>query len=408
MKSLYNFSLFFLVIITHLLSSCEPEELEQKIVEDSQPAKNKAGQLSSSRGADGTGAYYEGNRNIDARHEGVTFTNAIFANGATIFNTRNVTFVNCTFRNTQGWAVSFREDLDTDDTDGVKFINCRFTTSRYDNIHIDRDDNIADRVLHKNVRIEGCSFEGWGTVNPISQRPFYHAIYAKCPNVTIDRCEFNSTIADAGHAVSIRSSARLTNSIFRQTERSYPAISYSPKNLSGTPDKGWNDIRIQNNLIYGGRQGVRVGFIHLETQLNEAINPNNLISTIVLRFNTIAILPGGESEGVYVSAIRVNHVLLDVNMFIYGNLLVDGRNKPHPGDIIKERNRVDYLGSNVESTNLNEHFVDWQNGDFRLKKGSSAIGAADNERNYIVPVDIAGQPRSPGKADVGAFMSTGR
>ena len=393
------------LLLISALVSCDSEELTQLTTELPSPVADGEILLSTNQvGADGTGTSYDTLFNISAQYEGTTFTNVTFAKGVRIFNTRTVKFVNCTFLNPGGHGVRFREELDTDDTDGVEFINCRFTDSQYDNVLIDRDDTLGNRVLHKNILFEGCAFEEWGTVSRVAERTFYHAIYAKAPNITIERCEFNSTVPEAGHALSLRSSARVTNNVFRHSEPGRPAISYTPKNLSGTPDKGWDDIRIQNNLIYSGQQNVPVGLIFLQTQDNEQINPNNIISTIVVRFNTIALLPGQESEGVNVSAIRVNEAVRNSNVVVYGNLLVDGRDTPSVSDLIAEKDQVDYLSNNVESTDLNEHFVDWQNGDFRLKAGSSAIGAVNDESSYIVPVDLVGNARAQGNADAGAYM----
>ena len=396
MKKLRIHSFIFLAFVC-LLSSCEPEQLDQLSASD-------VPLLSEQTGADGSGAYYVGNRDIDSRHEGVTFTNATFANGVTIFNTRDVTFVNCTFTNPSSWGVRFRKDFDTDDTQNVNFINCRFLASMYDNVNISRDDSIGDRVLHKDISFEGCYFEGWGNTNPVDQRHYYHAIYAKCPNVKINNCEFNATIPDAGHTLSIRSSARVTNNIFRSSARGHNPISYSPKNLPGNPDRGWNSIRIMNNLIYTGKQNVPVGLIYLDTQDRFETNPNNIINSIAVCFNTVAILPGEDSENMYISCLRITEPVTPAYISVYGNLLVDGRNQSAAHDIIKETFRTDNLSNNVMSTNLDEHFVDWRNGNFRLKSGSGAIGAANDETSYIVPTDIVGQPRAQGDADAGAYM----
>ena len=354
------------------------------------------------------GAYYTGNRDISAKHAGTTFTNATFADGATIFNTHNVRFVNCTFQNPRGHGVRFRKINDNDDSRDIEFVNCRFLNSRYDNVNISRDDEVGDRVLHKNVRFEGCYFEGWAnngsTQANIENRRFYHAIYAKCPNVTINNCRFLGTIYRAGHAVSIRSSARVTNNVFQHKTKSHNAISYSPKNLPGTPDKGWDSIIMFNNLIYTKDQYTRNGMMHIETQLNEKINPNNIINSMTIAFNTVVLLPGGHSERTYISALRVNDVVQKAYIAVYGNLFVDGRNQPNASAIVMKTSNIDYYSNNLLSTNINALFRDWRNRDYRLKPGSPAIGFANNEQRYIFPKDRLGNPRSRGHAHAGCYM----
>ncbi len=407
MKNQFFYLLYFIAL---LFFSCEREEITQTYVPDASISTDQnISLLANQVGADGTGAYYSGTRDITSRHAGVTFTNATFADGARIFNTRNVIFRNCTFGNRLGWAVEFREELYDDDTYGVQFIDCKFVFSKYDNVIINRDDGAeADSVLHTGVQFSGCAFEGWANAQLESNKTFYHAIYAKCPNVTIDHCDFNSTVSGAGHAVSLRSSARVTNNVFRHSAVGENPISYTPKNLPGTPEMGWDNVKIWNNLIYSGNQGVANGRIYLQPQEKEATNPNNLVEFISIAFNTIAILPGGESEGKVANGLQVKPGVETSYIAAYGNLIVDGRaNRASGSQFINDEPDFDYISNNVVSTNLDEYFVDWANGDFHLKAGSDAIGAADEETNYMVPTDIAGQARSKGDADAGAYMYTG-
>ncbi len=353
------------------------------------------------------GAYYTGNREITSKHNGVTFTDATFADGATIFNARDITFRNCTFTNKRGYGVNFRKLQDTDDTRNIKFINCKFTGSLWDNVLISRDDNIPDRVLHKDIVFKSCSFRGWANngTSPqnIRNRGLYHAIYAKCPNVIIDDCRFVSTIDGAGHAVSIRSSARVNNNVFQQQIKGHNPISYSPKNLTGNPDRGFNSLLIENNLMYTKHQNVRVGMIHLETQLNEAINPKNIIREIIIRSNTIVILPGGEAETTYVSCLRVNNAVSSSNIFVYNNLFIDARRNTNPESVVQFFRNIDYYGVNIRDNRPDLYFRDWRNRNYRLKAGSLAIDRGGKEPRYLTPKDLEFKNRIPGKEDVGCY-----
>ncbi len=354
------------------------------------------------------GRYYTTTQDIDNTYRNRVFRNITFNGGVKIFNTNNIKFINCTFTNPRGYGVRFRKELDSDDTSNISFNDCNFLGARYDNVNISRDDIIADRVLHKNVKFEGCYFQGWAqngtTVSNIANRGFYHAIYAKCPNVTIKDCEFNNTVYNAGHMINIRSSARVVSCTFKWSEEGNNAISYSPKDLKGTPDTGWNTVIIQNNLMYTSMQNNRAGVIHLETQTRENININNLMNSIDIKFNTIVLLPGGISDDTYVSAIRINSVLKRAYVSIYANLLVDGRNKPVRANIIKDKSFVDYLSNNLETTRLDQNFINWQANNFRLKNTAPARGFCNDEPRYIVPLDLLGNPRRSGKADAGCYM----
>ena len=393
-----------------LLAACETDFEPTVSAEDPSTINNsKKGSTSAARvGSDGTGGYYPNTPNITEQHVGITFTNATYPDGVRIFNTRDVTFVNCTFSNPIEYAVLFREEQDSDDTNNVRFINCRFGTSRFDNVMIERrKDANPDEVLHTNVQFEGCEFSSWASDDAAEgiYRRYYHAIYAKCPDVVVNNCSFVSSVAGAGHAVSLRSSARVTNNIFRWTADGEPAISYTPKPLQNSPSLGNNTIKIWNNLMYGNHQVKPVGLILLETQTQQPI-PDNLVGSISIAFNTMVYLPGGASDASLAHLIQAEPSVTQAYIAVYGNLLVDARpNRDPRSRILETYSRFDYVGKNYITRDLDGTFRDWREGDFHLKSTSPGVGAIVGETNYIVPTDKNGQSRSQTNPWPGCFAN---
>lgn len=64
-----------------------------------------------------------------------------------------------------------------------------------------------------------------------------------------------------------------------------------------------------------------------------------------------------------------------------------------------------YVGSG-DITGINPHFVDPENGDFRVASNSAAVDAADETQGFSTP-DLNGDPRSAGFVNIGALEAVG-
>ncbi len=103
------------------------------------------------------------------------------------------------------------------------------------------------------------------------------------------------------------------------------------------------------------------------------------------------------------------------------NTIVFGNSTPYnfaAGGILFQQNsivdgREDDLNGNISSLNLtvSDIFVDWENGDYRLKAGSPAVNSGNPDTDLSIfptgpdgPIDLDGNPRvTGGRIDMGAF-----
>jgi hypothetical protein len=178
----------------------------------------------------------------------------------------------------------------------------------------------------------------------------------------------NRISGSSGNGISIRTSGVVSGNTITGSGKS--CIRYFSDHKSGQSQK----LVIENNLCINPPSGY-AGISLLYGGSSDMVND------YVIRFNTVI---GNDSPSIRVESAD----FAQYNVAIYGNLLI----KQNISTAY-----VDYLAGNYYSSTYN------LNTDFTLPIGNSAIGFADNVRDFPAN-DIVGKPRIVNQLDAGAFV----
>ena len=196
-----------------------------------------------------------------------------------------------------------------------------------------------------------------------------------CYSGTLSRCVITDNYAGANGGGCGGDSTKTDCFISRNTAVNYGGGAYSgtltrclvTDNTSGSVGGGSCSSRLNSSLLYGNKQGANVNdYAHY-------INYDRTVTNATI----------GVISGVY-----------RTDRFFMRNTLYKSRSHTPTGADV---NNIAY------GDNEDDYFADAENGNYRLKYGSPAINAGDNE--YVTTeTDLAGNPRiGNGTVDVGCY-----
>lgn len=300
-------------------------------------------------------------------YNGTLIRNCIFENidgdGLQIRNVSNLCIENCTFRNISENAIRFRN---SGTSNGVKILENQI----YD---IEKNGILASEN-HINTIIRKNTINNVATNNTSSGLGApHHGIYFQGRNVTITENTIYNVMNSQGNCISIRTYGIISkNNLYNATDH---GISY----YSDHPGHG-QELRIENNFIFdNGKRAI-----------NLASNgeSENHIGNALIRFNSTI-----SNDA---SPIGINDDLTNVNLNIYGNILIRT-----DGGSTYIYSSLPYSQSYNILNSGDIGFLDFNNRNLHILNSSSANNAAAGITTFP-STDIDNDSRSTDNIDIGA------